>query len=838
MKTNNLKLTKTILSFIFVVCLFTSIFLFALPVSVSAESTEIKGVNLLPSTPLEYYELNQPVDCFSDSDTTVIINKNGVEIVMYKNNEFSSKEYQYGAIAEVKKFGNDILYLNQKKINKLNTSTLDGVEIQVFDGEQYSTASGASFDCNDKYLATISDTGLFVYEYIDNTFILQKQLPITYEKIAVNNNGFFYISENCIVKRDFSNINEYPTKIVDIDTQSITEKDTIVANDTSLYYTLNGKLFYVDLTAENFSAIELKSPKSDFELGKFSSISGISLKGETILITESSSNSIQEFVVKDNHLEYTGFAIAKNKTAYNRVDNSVFEIEKQGNKIAVLDENKLSIIFNNQTFDGKNKDNFINYFYNDLEKPITFALGIDKFLTIYVDGGGVYSAKIFDIENIEKETSIDVSNTIVDVCYQSGYFYILSRDGKDTTITKISEKEPESTETYALLENFSGDLFAIDVFGNYYVYSQDKIYCNNVDTPITTFTGITKLDSDLIGKIYALSDQKIYYLNDSNFIDCKVVDQNVKSFALSFDTKDTYYIVENEEYVKKTNQLNNLSVDSIVVPQEFKLTDNSSDNSKFKVYTIKENLKNCNIYHVNYEGENFVFNRLDTKQVEYAFICEISISNSNVKFYALAGQTGIVLINSNEVDEKNINYTTDLIEQIYITTPVNSYYLPIIKSEFILSIENARLSRGQSVTPISLFNFLGVDFYYALVNDQTFAYIPKNFTTEILSENVNFDSYRLEKVFSTNVYLDNSLNEEKVIATLTDGQQIKLLSIENGVAHILFNVENGVIEGYISASSIKNEPNTAVRNILIALAVIACACGSISYFLLRKKADD
>lgn len=838
MKTNNIKLTKTILSFIFAICLCLSILLFSSPKHVSAENVEIKGENLLPSSPLEYYELNQPIDCFSDEDSTIIINKNGVEIVLYKNNEFYSNEYQYGAIAEVKKFGNDILYLNQKIINKLNTSTLDGEEVLVFDGEKMSTASGASFDCNNKYLATISDTGLFVYEFIDNTFVLLKQLPISNEKIAVNNNSFFYISENCIVKRDFESIHEYPTKIVDIDTLNIMEKDTIVANDNSLFYTLNGKLYYVDLTLDTPSAIELQSPKSDYDLGKFNNISGISLKDDSILITESISNSIQEFVIENNKLKFTGFAIAKNKTAYNRIDKSAFEIEKQGDKIAILDNNKLSIIFDNNAFDGKNIDNFINHFYLDTEKPLTFALGKDKFLSIYVDINGIYSAKIFDIDNANNFTNVEVFNTVVDVCYQSEYFYVLSRNGKDTTITKISEKDPLNTEIYALLENFSGELFTIDVFGNYYVYSQDKIYCNNIDTPISSLTEITKLETDLSGKIFALSNKKLYCFENSNFIDCNLLEDNITTFSLGFDTKDVYYIIENEEYVKKTDKLNNLSIDKIAVPNEFKITDNTSNNSQFKVYTIKENLKNCNVYHVDYLGENFVFNRLDTKQSEYAFICEIAVQNSNVKFFALAGQTGIVLINSVELEEKTINYTTNLTDKIYITTPVNCYYLPIIKGEFALSIDNVRLLRGQSVTPISLFTFLDVDFYYALVNDQTFAYIPKNFTTEVLSENVYYNSYRLEKVFATNVYLDNSLSENKVIATLSDEQQIKLISIDNGIAHILFEVDNGVVEGYIKASSIKNEPNTAVRNILIALGVIACACGSISYFLLRKKEND
>ena len=71
--------------------------------------------------------------------------------------------------------------------------------------------------------------------------------------------------------------------------------------------------------------------------------------------------------------------------------------------------------------------------------------------------------------------------------------------------------------------------------------------------------------------------------------------------------------------------------------------------------------------------------------------------------------------------------------------------------------------------------------------------------------------------------------------SIEDGQTIRVFSIEDSVAKIMVNVNDVWLEGYISSSSIKDKPQTIVRNILIILAVIACSCGSISYFLLRKK---
>ena len=142
-----------------------------------------------------------------------------------------------------------------------------------------------------------------------------------------------------------------------------------------------------------------------------------------------------------------------------------------------------------------------------------------------------------------------------------------------------------------------------------------------------------------------------------------------------------------------------------------------------------------------------------------------------------------------------------------------------------------------SATPTAKISFLGIDFYFASVDfsgQNICGYIPVAFTVEVLSEDFAWDKYTIVEIKSTVLYSDFSLETE--IQELSDGKQVRLISTENGICKVAVKLEDGTfINGYIKSSAIKDEPNRAIRNILIILAVTASVCGSVSFFLLRRK---
>ena len=132
----------------------------------------------------------------------------------------------------------------------------------------------------------------------------------------------------------------------------------------------------------------------------------------------------------------------------------------------------------------------------------------------------------------------------------------------------------------------------------------------------------------------------------------------------------------------------------------------------------------------------FNFVKLEKESTEYVFICEVTIPNSSVEFYALAEQNGVVLVNTLNLIEKNITYST-VTEKAFITTGVSCYYYPIITKDslYLLAGENTRLTRGDIISPTRMFNFLNRDFYeVAFDNGLIKCYVPVASTTKVLSD--------------------------------------------------------------------------------------------------------
>ena len=73
------------------------------------------------------------------------------------------------------------------------------------------------------------------------------------------------------------------------------------------------------------------------------------------------------------------------------------------------------------------------------------------------------------------------------------------------------------------------------------------------------------------------------------------------------------------------------------------------------------------------------------------------------------------------------------------------------------------------------------------------------------------------------------------VKELTDGTSVRVLENNDGVIKVAVKDGDEWIVGYLKASAIKNEPQRAIRNILIVLAVVACVCGTSTYFILRRK---
>ena len=111
--------------------------------------------------------------------------------------------------------------------------------------------------------------------------------------------------------------------------------------------------------------------------------------------------------------------------------------------------------------------------------------------------------------------------------------------------------------------------------------------------------------------------------------------------------------------------------------------------------------------------------------------------------------------------------------------------------------------------------------------------MPKSFTAEQITSAVEIKTFTLAKIRATIVYIDESLSNP--LTTLEKNSTVRLFSIKDGIATIEYFNGETYVKGFVSESDLINEPNLAIRNILIVLAVITCACGSITFFIIRTK---
>ncbi len=823
-------------------------------------STEL----FLPKTGLEYKTLNSPIDAYSDDGVTAIVENSQsyhVLTVITEDGYYDTvANSNQGNLLGVKKFNDDyLLYANAGDLFSLSLSDFSSREVQ-FDNKK----GISSFDVSDNFLVTSLNTEMALYKF-NNSFSVELVVSKTVKDkspVAINANGDVFI-----VCKNNADGEFYLSKFSVNDSLISTPKKLakvspthMVANDEYVYYLENGSVFRLPVDGENNQPLELMVIEDgDYDLGKLVSPSGISFKGDNLLITDTHLNAVQEFKVDSESLIFTGFAVAKDKTAYNRISRTVLEVEKYGDTVAILDNNKLSVINASDDFNAYDRDNFTDYFSADLggKMPNAFALGNGTALLSFVDDVNTNfgSLKLLDLSNGTLfDTDGFSSTTIQDLTYQSGNYYALVAKGSSYKIYKATEVKGalNFTETQ-VPANHNSDTFAVDVFGNVFVSDKlnskiDKYSLNDatIHTEYSLPKGIKKIATDIGGGLFALTDTSTLYLdNDGSFKEIALTPTGIndgaiaKSFAMDFINKDVYLVYDNEEFVYKTSELNNLAISSLSVPNTYITTAKNADLSSFKAFTPSQN---ANVYDIEKTETGFTFNGLISERETYALITEIvevDAFGREIKLLALAGQKQVVLINALECENVNVE-TFDAPEKAYVTTAVHSYFLPISTPDdgYALTDTNKiRLAKQTLINPQKTFAFLDITYYFATttIDGVTYAgYIPTNFTVEVLSEEFEWDSFTVRSINKTNVYVEKELITS--LTVLNDGEKIRVLEQDGGVSKIAYKSgDDDWVIGYIKSSAIKNPANIAIRNILIILAVAACVCGTTTYFFLRRK---
>lgn len=775
------------------------------------------------------------------------------------NNESQNKSLWIFKDGEWKQCSKDdhghIRYLSSTKfiVSSRNTLFVFDVEDETYSPITFGNGQlGASFfDVSGNNLVIKTDSGqVYCYKINQEGQIVSDETKLNLSAtndsyVCVNESGeVYYVSGNGLLNR-----HQADSPICDV--MGVKAMTSYLGD---LFFIANSDVY--KLSSIDGQVTKLNKPTSDFELGNILAPVNLSIKNGNLLISDSQIGAVQEFKVEGDSLVWTGFAIAKNKTAFNRITDSAFDIERYGNLTAIINDQKIMVVNERADFDPYNQDFFLNISKNELGgvMPNGFALGnatLGLFKNTQIENVpsvsfGIYTINAREGEPNLLEFTLPAPATFAhDVCYQSGYYYVLSTASQNKlVIQKINERDGQVTQLKTL-DPMTNPVFTVNVYGEPFVFDQDS--------------QITKLSSDLKGNVFALkNDGKLYRFdydrsNKSISQEPSVLpfpnDATIKSFAMTFDKTDVYYICNGQEFIYKSSSFSNVAIDGIEKGVNFLLSDLSARPEELRFYDANLTIQNgfygdsVNAYVVNTNEQNFTFSSLICPELSsnsvwknrfYAVVCYLE----NPGIYVLAGQDGIILADLNEQDLKAPSFSQlESNSSVFVTTDVNAYYLPIITKNgtYVLN-DFARLEKGTQVSVIKGFNFLERNYYVAKFsrNDTiTYGYIPVEFTTEILSEDRVFTPFTIKTATKVSVYSEETLTN--VIHTLEDGDQIRVFANQNGVAKICYFYQDAWHLGYVNSNSIVQQSKNTIRNVLIILALTACVCGTVTFFVLRKR---
>lgn len=786
----------------------------------AAADGELSFVKVLNFTDAELTALVSPQKVCRGEKYTAI-NENNEKISVFDNRsgkkiaEFSSSK----TLGEIKTYDeNEFLIIQEGSIYKLY---FDGDELKdEFLVDENDRPFGLNFDYNGRYLVVSHETVTKIYTLSD----IQAQTvgetlsSALNSPVAINGNDeiFYLNSENDLKIYSLDGVSRTIAKNISFSERSV---DLIATEDRVYYLGRDDALYSVVIPAEDGLSEPVKLETDDsaypdyekYDLGKLASPTGICINGENILISDSSIGAAQEFrLTANDKIAFTGYAIADGKTAFNRVSESVKDVEKYKNTVAVLDDFKLTLFADDGDVDLYSYDTFKNFFVG--AAPELFALGNEKILS--------FKNGALSLTEINGGSTVLLSGTFAatDLCYQSGYFYVLAGD----TVYKINETE-SPTEVLPAFSDFSGNVLSVDVLKN-----------------ATTVQGtvLSEIKTDLIGDVFGIYENGFYkYDKDAATAELLFsVPQNLKSFAMGFEDSVVYFAFDGGKTLYKTQDLGNKSISSLLVPENFNRKDEAINLEDFKVYSAKES---ANLYSVDYSGESFVFLSLSSRDNKYVLLAKIDVDNERV--YALSGLSGIILINSAEAEEIPVALSESP-ENLYVTTSVHMYALPILtlseENKLVIGETDYYLSRGKALSTDgnSKFVFDGKEFYFCSYNSENgvvYGYVPADFTTEVLDETEIVSKFSIKHLSSATVYADEELTTELV--SVADGTKIKVFGANGNVLKIAVKIDGDWIVGYVSADKIKDAPNVTLRNVLIVIAVAATLAGTASYFILRKK---
>ena len=469
--------------------------------AIASEIAKTETEMFLPSSPIEFYDLNSPIAVSYSNDGYLIISEHYENadtgytynrITVYNPNTESytviPSHNTLSSISQIEKYGNYLYYVSESQIYYIPISNLTATPNTVKDSSGLPVIVANYFSFKDGKVVTNTNNTAVIYEITENengpTFNKLYDFKTFAKAGFFAENGDIYLLDNGTLKyfRSSDKTNVTLTTI---------NKDVISILDVGNYvwFTAIDGLYKIE-KKEN-SEIELVIPITEgaTTLGALLSPKGITIKDGNILIADSSLDCIQEIDTSTG--KFTPFAITTESTADYRLtrdaesiilsenyvyalDNASFKSgdEKQQKRIVKVSKNK-------ETYPYRKID-LTDLYVERPDLEIKFFTASDTHVMIY-DGDFVSLYKQSNSSPITLEKVIEYqSASVTALNYLDGSFYYTDTSIKNYSydvvnvhkITLPSENNELEEITTELLTNDQNEIkgvavdFTIDIFGN------------------------------------------------------------------------------------------------------------------------------------------------------------------------------------------------------------------------------------------------------------------------------------------------------------------------------------------------------------------------------------
>ena len=556
------KMKKPFFIAAFAITLILSLTLFsAFSVTAKAESAKAEFYN--PATLREYKELVSPIDSYMSEDVFAVIC--GKSLYVEKGDGYKTIG-GFNSPNQVKRFNDNYLVISDYgSLYLIDIRSLDKTPLTY---ESTENVGANFFDINENYLVTVYQQNAYLYTInpLSQTGgYLTGKLPLP---LAVNGNNPIAVDKNGIVyyvnSADF-NIHSYD-KDTEEDGIFYEQTPTAMITGADGLYTVSDKRVNKISYAAKTRTI-LTSEEEVYDLGKILSPSGIAFYNEKFIVTDSELNAVSEFNIVDDKLVFTGYAVCKGKTAFNRISANVYQTEVYKDTVAVADNNKITVVRNG---------NFINLFPE--QKFSSVALG-ENSIVIKTD-----AEKLIYYSFDKKEYKELPFSSVKDVCYRNGKYYVLHYDVLFYGVTAVEETSLKFAVLIERMDETNLTVMAVDVFGNViaadsetvYFYYANENYVKNGNS--LSVGNVKKIIPDAAGNLTFLSDGKLYNYDGAGLTEktfsATVSAETVTSAAFDTFRGKLYFTVYGEEAILKTSDsgntaLSDFSGDALFSPAEY-----------------------------------------------------------------------------------------------------------------------------------------------------------------------------------------------------------------------------------------------------------------------------